>query len=37
MSRAIFEAPMIRPELSRMGETVSAMSMIVPSFRRRRV
>ena len=37
MSRPIFEAPMIRPSASRMGETVSETSMIVPSFRRRLV
>ena len=35
MSRPIFEAPMIRPEASRIGETVSETSMIVPSLRRR--
>ena len=35
MSRPIFEAPMIRPSASRMGETVSETSMMVPSFRRR--
>jgi hypothetical protein len=35
MSRPIFEAPMMRPEASRMGETVSETSMTVPSFRLR--
>jgi hypothetical protein len=37
MSRAIFDAPMIRPVPSRTGETVSEMSRRLPSFRRRTV
>jgi hypothetical protein len=37
MSRAIFEAPMIRPGESRTGETVSETSISVPSLRRRTV
>jgi hypothetical protein len=37
MSRAIFDAPRIFPSGPRMGETVSEMSMSVPSLRRRTV
>jgi hypothetical protein len=32
MSRAIFEAPMISPEATRIGETVSEMSSTRPSL-----
>jgi hypothetical protein len=34
-SRAIFEAPMMRPASLRIGETLSETSMMVPSLRRR--
>ena len=37
ISRPIFEAPTIRPEASRIGETVRETSMIAPSLRRRLV
>ena len=35
MSRAIVDAPMICPSASLMGETVSAMSICLPSLRTR--
>ena len=35
MSRPVFDAPTISPSASRIGETVSDTSMIVPSLRRR--
>jgi hypothetical protein len=37
MSRAILEAPMMRPLASRTGETVREISMRVPSLRTRSV
>jgi hypothetical protein len=37
MSRAVFETPIIAPDASRTGETVSEMSIGRPSFVRRTV